>query len=139
MNRSRRAYWAVLVAAVASLAGGACRSEDAPVERTAAAPQAAPPASQASEVPISPSIAFTPPPPAYTGELPPFPVSPYPAQRPPDVIRAVYTFAARHPEVLHYVPCFCGCQSSGHRGNDDCFVKSRGRKGVPTWEPHGMT
>lgn len=125
--------------AVASLAGGACRSDETPVAATAAVPQAAPPASQASEVPISPSIAFAPPPLAYTGELPPFPVSSYPAQRPPDLIRAVYTFAARHPEVLHYVPCFCGCQSSGHRGNDDCFVKSRGRKGVPTWEPHGMT
>lgn len=90
-------------------------------------------------MPVSPTIAFTPPPPAYTGELPPFPVSPYPAQRPPDVIRAAYTFAARHPEVLHYVPCFCGCQNSGHRGNDDCFVKSRDKKGAPTWEPHGMT
>lgn len=135
MKRSRRAHWAALVTAVASLAGGACRSEEAPVASTAAAPQATPPARQASEVPI----AFTPPPPAYTGELPPFPVNPYPAQRPPDVIRAVYTFAARHPEVLHYVPCFCGCQNAGHRDNDDCFIKSRDRKGAPTWEPHGMT
>jgi hypothetical protein len=139
MNRLRRAQWALLVTAVASLAGGACRSEEAPVATAAAAPQAAPPPRQTSEVPIAPAIPFTLPPPAYAGELPPFPVSPYPAQRPPEVIRAAYTFAARHPEVLHYVPCFCGCQNAGHHDNDDCFIKSRDKKGVPTWEPHGMT
>ena len=48
-------------------------------------------------------------------------------------------FAARHPEVLHYVPCFCGCQQSGHRNNDDCFIKSRDAKGRPSWDDHGMT
>ena len=56
-----------------------------------------------------------------------------------EVVKAVYTFAARHPEVLHYVPCFCGCQNSGHKDNDDCFIQSRDATGRPTWEPHGMT
>ena len=102
--------------------------------QTAAAPLA-----QASEVPVQASIPFTPPPAASAGELPPFPTSPYPAPRPPEVIQAVYTFAARHPEVLHYVPCFCGCQNMGHSDNDDCFIKSRAANGRPTWEPHGMT
>ena len=32
------------------------------------------------------------------------------AARPAGVVRTVYEFAARHPEVLHYVPCFCGCE-----------------------------
>ena len=45
--------------------------------------------------------------------------------RPPEVIRATYKFAAEHPEVLNYVPCFCGCDKSGHRSSEDCFVKSR--------------
>jgi len=37
------------------------------------------------------------------------------------------------------VPCFCGCERMGHRGNDDCFVKSRDARGVPTeWEEHGL-
>ena len=84
-------------------------------------------------------IPFTPPPPAYTGELPPIPVSFYAPARPMEIVRAVYTFAARHPEVLHYVPCFCGCQNSGHKDNDDCFIQSRDASGRPTWEPHGMT
>ena len=53
---------------------------------------------------------------------------------------AVYKFAAEHPEVLSYVPCYCGCEQSGHRGNEDCFVAARNGKGdVTEWEPHGMT
>jgi hypothetical protein len=60
------------------------------------------------------------------------------ASRPPEVVKAVYEFAARHPEVLQYVPCFCGCEHSGHSGNDDCFVKERDASGNVTWDPHGM-
>jgi hypothetical protein len=72
--------------------------------------------------------------------LPPLPFGPSPPVRPPDVVRAVYKFAAEHPEVLGYVPCYCGCERSGHRGNDDCFVTSRASNGdVRSWEPHGMT
>jgi hypothetical protein len=56
-----------------------------------------------------------------------------------EIVRTVYTFAAKHPEVLSKVPCFCGCENRGHRHNDDCFVASRDARGVPTaWEPHGV-
>jgi Protein of unknown function with PCYCGC motif len=72
--------------------------------------------------------------------LPPLPFSPEPPARPAEVARAAYRFAAEHPEVLAYVPCYCGCERSGHRGNDDCFVTRRDEKGdVVEWEPHGMT
>jgi len=72
--------------------------------------------------------------------LPPIPFDGSPTARPPDVVRAAYLFAAEHPEVLSYVPCYCGCERSGHRGNDDCFVSARDAKGdVTQWEPHGMT
>jgi Protein of unknown function with PCYCGC motif len=71
--------------------------------------------------------------------LPPLPYDPAPA-RPPDVVRAAYVFAAEHPEITGYVPCYCGCERMGHHGNDDCFVKARDDKGdVTEWEPHGMT
>ena len=73
----------------------------------------------------------------YEGPLPPLPNVPYPPARPQDVVRAVYAFAARNPEVLHYVPCFCGCENHGHRGNDDCFVADRDADGKPRWEMHG--
>jgi uncharacterized protein with PCYCGC motif len=72
-------------------------------------------------------------------EIPDLPVTPFPAARPMEVVKAVYVFAAKHPEVLNQVPCFCGCQNMGHRHNDDCFVKARDARGVPTaWEPHGV-
>jgi hypothetical protein len=72
--------------------------------------------------------------------LPPLPFSPVPMSRPPEVVNAAYRFAAEHPEVLSYVPCYCGCEHSGHRGNDDCFVTARAPNGdVTEWEPHGMT
>ena len=132
-NAVRRA--AILIVMAATPGIWACRSGESPPSAPVA--QAAP--ASHSEPPISGPIAFTPAPPAYAGELPPLPFSPYPAARPPEVVRAVYSFAARHPEVLHYVPCFCGCQNAGHKDNDDCFIKGRDAKGRPTWEPHGMT
>jgi hypothetical protein len=63
----------------------------------------------------------------------------YQTARPPETIRAAYQFAAEHPEVLSYVPCFCGCERSGHRGNEDCFVRERDVNGdVIAWDDHGM-
>jgi hypothetical protein len=71
--------------------------------------------------------------------LPPLPVQAYAPPRPPDVVRAAYVFAAEHPEILSYVPCFCGCERGGHKGNDDCFVAARDANGdVTEWEPHGL-
>ena len=136
---SGRATFRAAAVAVAVLTSVGCRAEQSPARNAQAQPEAAALPAQASEVPATAAISFPPPPPAYAGELPPFPTSPYPAPRPPDVIQAVYTFAARHPEVLHYVPCFCGCQRMGHSDNDDCFIKSRDARGRPTWEPHGVT
>jgi hypothetical protein len=47
--------------------------------------------------------------------------------------------ANRHPEVLQYVPCYCGCEREGHNGNHDCFVKSRTAAGrVTEWSTHGL-
>jgi hypothetical protein len=72
--------------------------------------------------------------------LPPLEFGPMPPARPPEVTRAAYTFAAEHPEILGYVPCYCGCERGGHRGNDDCFVAARAPNGdVTAWEPHGAT
>jgi len=101
-------------------------------EATAAAPAQAPPVSD--EPPASAKFG-----PHKQDRLPPLPIDPMPA-RPMEVVRAAYTFAAQHPEILAYVPCYCGCERQGHRGNDDCFVQARNEKGdVTQWEPHGMT
>ena len=72
--------------------------------------------------------------------LPPLPFEYGPPARPAEVVKAVYEFAAEHPEVLSYVPCYCGCEREGHRGNDNCFVAERNARGdVTRWDPHGVT
>jgi hypothetical protein len=71
--------------------------------------------------------------------LPPIPFRGYAPPRPVEVVTAAFHFAAEHPEVAAYIPCFCGCQQSGHKGNADCFVRSRARNGdVIEWEEHGL-
>ena len=74
----------------------------------------------------------------YDGALPTLPPPEYELPRPIELVRSVYEFAGRRPDVLQFVPCFCGCQASGHVGNDDCFVKTRDASGKPTWDLHGM-
>jgi hypothetical protein len=40
----------------------------------------------------------------------------------PEVLEA-YQFAVAHPEVLNYMPCYCGCyEEDGHTSNTNCFV-----------------
>lgn len=69
---------------------------------------------------------------------PPIPAPGFAPGRPVDQTRAVYQFAAEHPEVLKYVPCYCGCESSGHPHNESCFVKRRDQAGnVVEWDTHG--
>ena len=59
--------------------------------------------------------------------------------RPTDVVRATYDFAAQHPEILQYVPCYCGCGADGHKANEACFVARRDPKGnVLEWDTHGF-
>src|SRR5262245_2195602 len=126
-----------IVAIAISMAGLGCQTDTPPPSAAAAPPAAASAAVPEPPTPIA--VQFTPPPPAYNGDLPPLPLSQFAPARPPEVVRAVYTFAARHPEVLHYVPCFCGCERSGHKDNDNCFIRSRDANGRPEWEEHGMT
>jgi hypothetical protein len=106
-------------------------------------PTASDPA-QAAATPPAP-VVVDPPANAHFGphpqqSLPPLPFEYGPPARPAEVVKAVYEFAAEHPEVLSYVPCYCGCEREGHRGNDNCFVAERNAKGdVTRWDPHGVT
>ena len=97
------------------------------------AAHAAPGADATQAVPAQPLKAHK------QANLPPLPFQAYAPPRPPDVVRAAYVFAAEHPEILSYVPCFCGCERAGHKGNEDCFVARRNDAGdVVEWEPHGL-
>jgi len=119
----------VLVLAIAGLVAYTRSSAPAPAAEVA---QAAPPA--VVDPPAAAKLG-----PRPQAALPPLPFQAYAPPRPMETVKAVYRFAAEHPEVLSYVPCFCGCERGGHKGNDDCFVKSRNAQGdVTEWEPHGL-
>ena len=138
----------VAVAALAILLFYPTTSSEPPMEvaeSAAAAPEPeAPPAATdhadhaapESEVQHEPVEVRMPPPDAPT---PPYPFIPNMAPRPADVITEVYDFAGRRPDILEFVPCFCGCESAGHLANAHCFVQSRNEDGsVAAWEQHGL-
>lgn len=54
----------------------------------------------------------------------------------PDDWQAAYHFAVARPDVLQWLPCYCGCGGMGHGSNLDCFVAGRGDDGAITWEEH---
>ncbi len=74
----------------------------------------------------------------YDGVLPPLPAVQFASARPAPLTRAAYEFAARHPDVLRHIPCFCGCERNGHGNNEDCFVARRKADRSPEWNPHGI-
>ena len=56
----------------------------------------------------------------------------------PSPVREAYTYAVEHPEVLQYMPCYCGCgMSAGHTSNLDCFIKERRPDGTIVFDDHG--
>ena len=62
----------------------------------------------------------------------------YAPPRPMDILTDAHIFAADHPEVASYIPCYCGCGSMGHKNNADCFVEARDKQGkVTSGVPHG--
>jgi len=76
---------------------------------------------------------------AAQAPLPPLNTAGYALARPLNITRQAYEFAARHPEVSRYVPCYCGCEADGHRSNEMCFVARRDANGnVLEWDTHGF-
>jgi len=108
--------------------------------KSSAAPDSAGSSAQVTPAPMTPvepvSAKLGP---HIQASLPPLPMQAYAPPRPMETVKAVYKFAAEHPEILSYVPCFCGCEKGGHHDNEDCFVARRDAKGdVVEWEPHGL-
>ena len=134
---------AVVAVAVAGIGAfllfGADRSVPATADSAGEAPATASPVAESTGAPESSTPQFT----SADLEGLPMPPLPYVAQTagPADLMRQAYVFAARNPDVLGYVPCYCGCgMSDGHVSNVDCFVESRAPNGAVTeWDIHGMT
>src|SRR5262245_45248809 len=104
-------------------------SQATPQKTSAVRPsKTSPPATQAPAKQARPRVS-----------VPPLPNVGFAPVRPMDVVRATYDFAAQHPEILKYVPCYCGCGSQGHKANESCFVARRDAKGnVLEWDEHGF-
>ena len=69
---------------------------------------------------------------------PSLPVSSLPSH-PIEFIRAAYAFAARRPDIVKYLPCYCGCEKQGHQSLEFCFVRSRTATGIQQWDGMGFT
>lgn len=52
--------------------------------------------------------------------------------------REAYRYAIDRPDVLQWMPCFCGCVNDGHESNVDCFVRTRLTAGRVVLDPHGF-
>jgi hypothetical protein len=55
----------------------------------------------------------------------------------PDYVRTAdarteeaYAFAIARPDVVDWMPCYCGCVAMDHRSNGDCYLKPRA-EGMP--------
>lgn len=44
-------------------------------------------------------------------------------QEAPPSVQEAYRFAVANPEVMHKIPCYCGCGAMGHQDNLGCYVK----------------
>ncbi|PLR81053.1 hypothetical protein CVD25_06750 [Bacillus canaveralius] len=53
-------------------------------------------------------------------------------------VKIVYGEAAKHKELLEWIPCYCGCAESGnHQNVYDCFVYENRENGEVVWDDHG--
>lgn len=44
-------------------------------------------------------------------------------QEAPPTVQEAYRFAVANPDVMHKIPCYCGCGAMGHKDNLSCYVK----------------
>src|SRR5690242_9558042 len=127
---------AIAVAIVGCSFIAACNSSEPQAPVPPVKPVESPIVPQATPVQAAPQTAKADDPRFLADDLPLLPIGVDRGVAPLPVIRAAYEFAARHPEVMHYVPCFCGCERGGHKDNHDCFVSGRDAKShVTSWEP----
>ena len=55
----------------------------------------------------------------------------------PEDVQTAYRFALERPDVMMWMPCYCGCgQHSNHKSARNCFVKDDTTSGEP-FDPHG--
>jgi hypothetical protein len=53
-------------------------------------------------------------------------------------VQEAYQFAAANPDIMKNIPCYCGCDGSGHESNYECYVAEVGTYGTITFEQHAI-
>jgi len=56
----------------------------------------------------------------------------------PTTVQQAYQFAFANPDVLKYIPCYCGCDDLGHTSNYDCYVSAVDANGKVNYDPHAL-
>lgn len=63
----------------------------------------------------------------------------------PDMVRhasgriaQAYQLAVTHQPLLREIPCYCGCNTMGHRSNYDCYVAGIGADGRTQFDEHAV-
>jgi len=51
-------------------------------------------------------------------------------------VQEAYAYALERPDVIEWLPCYCGCAAMDHRSNLDCFFKPRGPGEGIAFEEH---
>ena len=51
-------------------------------------------------------------------------------------VQEAYRYALERPDVIRWMPCYCGCASMQHRSNLDCFLRARMSAGAVAFEQH---
>ena len=60
-------------------------------------------------------------------------------QSAPVTVQQAYQFAVANPDVLHELPCYCGCGPIGHTSNYACYVAEQNPDGtVKTFDNHAL-
>ena len=60
----------------------------------------------------------------------------------PDYVRSdpateeAYAFALAHPQIVRWMPCYCGCEAMGHGSNLDCYFKHGQPGDAAVFEEH---
>jgi len=74
----------------------------------------------------------------------PFPMAsmdhmPAEVQSAPVTVQQAYQFAVANPDVMHELPCYCGCGPIGHTSNYACYVAEQNPDGsVKTFDNHAL-
>jgi hypothetical protein len=59
-------------------------------------------------------------------------------QSAPVQVQTAYRFAAANPDILKEIPCYCGCDASGHESNYECYVSEVDALGTVTFDDHAI-